>query len=117
MTEMIAVHDLSYQVGSKKLLERISFAAKAGEVLAIVGPNGAGKSTLLRMLSGEARPSEGTILIRGEALEAMPQRQLAARRAVMLQNSRVAFPFTAFEVVRLGAEGVGIGLSRRDRDQ
>lgn len=117
MTEMIAVHNLSYQVGPKKLLERISFAAKAGEVLAIVGPNGAGKSTLLRMLSGEARPSEGTILIRGEALEAMPQRQLAARRAVMLQNSRVAFPFTAFEVVRLGAEGVGIGLSRRDRDQ
>ena len=117
MTEMIAVHDLTYQIGPKKLLEQISFSAKSGEVLAIVGPNGAGKSTLLRMLSGEARPSEGTILIGGEKLEAVPQRQLAARRAVMLQNSRVAFPFTGFEVVRLGAEGVGIGLSRRDRDQ
>lgn len=117
MTEMLAVRDLTYQLGQKKLLEQISFEAKAGEVLAIVGPNGAGKSTLLRMLSGEDRPSKGTILIGGQKLDAVPQRQLAARRAVMLQNSRVAFPFTAFEVVRLGAEGIGIGLSRRDRDQ
>jgi iron complex transport system ATP-binding protein len=35
----------------------------------------------------------------------------------MLQNSRVVFPFTAFEVVRLGTEGIGVGLSRRDRDK
>lgn len=117
MTEMLAVHDLTYQLGQRKLLEQISFVAEAGEVLAIVGPNGAGKSTLLRMLSGEARPSEGTILIGGQRLDAVPQRRLAARRAVMLQNSRVAFPFTAFEVVRLGTEGIGIGLSRKDRDR
>lgn len=117
MTEILAVHDLTYQLGQRKLLEQISFVGKAGEVLAIVGPNGAGKSTLLRMLSGEARPSEGTILIGGQRLDAVPQRQLAARRAVMLQNSRVAFPFTAFEVVRLGTEGIGVGLSRKDRDR
>jgi iron complex transport system ATP-binding protein len=117
MTGMLVVRDLMYQLGHRKLLEQISFVAKAGEVLAIVGPNGAGKSTLLRMLSGETRPSEGSISIGGQQLDAVPQRQLAARRAVMLQNSRVVFPFTAFEVVRLGTEGIGVGLSRKDRDK
>lgn len=117
MTDLLAVRDLTYQLGNRKLLEQISFVAEAGEVLAIVGPNGAGKSTLLRMLSGEGRPSEGSVSIGGRKLEVIPQRQLAARRAVMLQNSRVVFPFTAFEVVRLGTEGVGVGLSRKDRDK
>ena len=117
MTDLLAVRDLTYQLGNRKLLEQISFVAEAGEVLAIVGPNGAGKSTLLRMMSGEGRPSEGSVSIGGRKLEVIPQRQLAARRAVMLQNSRVVFPFTAFEVVRLGTEGVGVGLSRKDRDK
>ena len=35
----------------------------------------------------------------------------------MLQSSRVAFPFTGFEVVQLGTEGIGAGLSRKDRDR
>lgn len=117
MTELLAVRDLTYQVGNRRLLDQVSFTADAGHVLAVVGPNGAGKSTLLRMLSGELQPSGGQISISGHAIETIPQRQLAAKRAVMLQNSRVVFPFTAFEVVRLGAEGIGIGLSRRDRDQ
>jgi iron complex transport system ATP-binding protein len=98
-------------------LEEISFSAEAGDVLAIVGPNGAGKSTLLRLLSGEARPTAGCIAISGQRLETIPQRRLAAKRAVMLQNSRVVFPFTGFEVVRLGTEGIGAGLSRKDRDR
>jgi iron complex transport system ATP-binding protein len=117
MTELLAVRDLTYRLGNRKLLEEISFSAEAGDVLAIVGPNGAGKSTLLRLLSGEARPTAGCIAISGQRLETIPQRRLAAKRAVMLQNSRVVFPFTGFEVVRLGTEGIGAGLSRKDRDR
>lgn len=117
MTDLLTVRDVTFELGGRKLLDEISFVAEAGEVLAIVGPNGAGKSTLLRMLSGEAKPTAGQISLDGRALSIIPQRQLAAKRAVMLQNSRVVFPFTGFEVVRLGTEGIGIGLSRKDRDR
>jgi iron complex transport system ATP-binding protein len=117
MTELLAVRDVTFQIGNRRLLDQVSFTAEAGSVLAIVGPNGAGKSTLLRMLSGEWKPTGGSVSISGELLSSIPQRRLAAKRAVMLQNSRVVFPFTAFEVVRLGAEGIGAGLSQADRDR
>jgi len=117
MSELLVVRDLTHKIGNRRLLDQVSFTAEAGSVLAIVGPNGAGKSTLLRMLSGESTPTGGSVSIAGESLSAIPQRRLAAKRAVMLQNSRVAFPFTAFEVVRLGAEGIGVGLSHADRDR
>jgi iron complex transport system ATP-binding protein len=117
MTDLLAASGITYQVGHRRLLDRVSFTAARGSVVAIVGPNGAGKSTLLRALSGELQPTDGEVSIAGRKIGEIPQRRLAARRAVMLQNSRVVFPFTAFEVVRLGAEGVGIGLSHKDRDR
>lgn len=117
MTDLLTVRGVTYQVGNRRLLDRVSFAAAPGDVLAVVGPNGAGKSTLLRALSGELQPTDGDVSIAGQKIGEIPQRRLAAKRAVMLQNSRVVFPFTAFEVVRLGAEGVGIGLSHKDRDR
>ena len=117
MSELLAASNLTFTVGARRLVDDISFAAEPGAVLAIVGPNGAGKSTLLRLLSGELRPTSGEVTIDGRPIRTMAQYRLAAKRAVMSQNSRVAFPFTAFEVVRLGAEGIGIGLSAKDRDR
>ena len=55
------------------------------------------------------------MLLDGQPIGAIAPARLA-ERAVMLQSSRVAFPFTGFEVVRLGTEGIGAGLSRKDRD-
>lgn len=47
------------------VLANISFTVEPGEVIAVVGPSGAGKSTLLRMLSGGARPLQGSIRFDG----------------------------------------------------
>ena len=52
--ELVALHD-------------VSFALRAGEVLAVVGPNGAGKTTLLSIIAGTQRASAGTVLVNGAA--------------------------------------------------
>jgi iron complex transport system ATP-binding protein len=117
MTELLTAERVTFSVGSRRLVNEIDFSAEPGRVVAIVGPNGAGKSTLLRLLSGELRPTSGNVLIAGQPVTAIPPARLAAKRTMMLQNSRVVFPFTAFEVVRLGAEGIGAGLTRKDRDR
>ncbi len=40
------------------VLEKISLAVRAGEVLAILGPSGSGKSTLLRIMIGLLQPKQ-----------------------------------------------------------
>lgn len=55
------VRDLARTFNRRPVLERLSFTARAGEVLAVTGPNGAGKSTLLRIVAGLLRPSRGEL--------------------------------------------------------
>jgi ABC-type polysaccharide/polyol phosphate transport system ATPase subunit len=47
-------------------LKGVSFNVASGECVGIVGKNGAGKSTLLSALLGSARPSKGTVTVRGK---------------------------------------------------
>lgn len=105
---------VSFKIGDKTLLEEVSLAVAPGEVMAIVGPNGAGKSTLLKLLSGDLRPSSGKVLLQGKPLSDWSSREQARLRAVLPQQSRLNFPFTALEVVLLGRMPHGTGGSRRD---
>lgn len=80
----------------------VDFELHAGQVLALVGPNGAGKSTLLSVLAGDIEPAAGTVLLQGEDLHGLKLAELARRRAVLLQEQRLSFPFTVGEVVAMG---------------
>jgi iron complex transport system ATP-binding protein len=117
MTTVLSARSVSVRRGGRDLLSRLSLDLAPGALTAVVGPNGAGKSTLLKVLAGEIAPSAGTVTLDGKPLAAHRPWDLAARRAVMPQAARLAFAFTAFEVARLGAEGIGRGLTARDRDR
>ena len=56
--DVIAVHDVSLDVGDK-------------EFVALVGPSGSGKSTLLRIINGLIPPTEGRILYQGRELRSV----------------------------------------------
>ncbi|MBZ5638939.1 MAG: ABC transporter ATP-binding protein [Acidobacteriia bacterium] len=73
-----------------------------GEIAAVLGPNGTGKTTLVRLASASLRPDAGTILLRGRELAVIPAAERAREVAVVPQESRPAFDFTAREVVRMG---------------
>jgi iron complex transport system ATP-binding protein len=89
-------------VGGALLLDDVSLSVAPGDVVAIIGPNGAGKSTLLRALAGDVRPAHGAVRLLGRPLHAWPVQEQARRRAVLPQQSTLAFAFTAREVVLLG---------------
>ena len=50
--KVLQLRDVSVSVGSRALIENISFEVTAGEIMGIIGPNGGGKSTLLKAILG-----------------------------------------------------------------
>ncbi|MGD8195425.1 heme ABC transporter ATP-binding protein [Herbiconiux sp. P18] len=89
-------------IGGAGILHDVSFEASAGELVALIGPNGAGKSTLLGVVTGDQPVSAGRVEIDGRDLGAWSLAELGRRRAVLLQQNGVFFPFTVQEVVQMG---------------
>lgn len=98
----IAAQGVSFRVGRVPLVRGVSLEAGPGEFVAIVGANGAGKSTLLRLLAGDLAPTEGEVLLDGRPVGAYRPGELARRRAVLPQQSRIEFAFTVRQVVEMG---------------
>ena len=97
---MLALDSVTVRAGQATLLDALSLHVAPGEVVAVVGPNGAGKTTALRLLAGETAPASGRVTLDGQPLADAPD--LALRRAVLPQESALAFGFTALDVVLLG---------------
>jgi iron complex transport system ATP-binding protein len=107
MTPLIEASDVVVTINGRTIVDRVTLAVAPGEIVALVGPNGAGKSTFLRTLSGEIRPTAGTVAIGGKPIHILPAPELAQRRAMLSQHTTVTFPFTVSEIVRMGAHPSG----------
>lgn len=93
---------VGYRVGDRQILHDVSLDVAPGEVLALIGPNGAGKSTLLSLLAGDAAPSSGQVTLGGRPLADYRPVELARTRAMLLQQTSVAFSYTVGQVVQMG---------------
>lgn len=99
---MIRADGVGVDLDGSTVLDDVSLDVVDGEVLVLVGPNGAGKSTLLGVLSGERRPTRGTVEFDGRDLSRIRGGELARMRSVLTQDNAVSFPFRVIEVVAMG---------------
>lgn len=69
-----------------QVLRNVDLSVAAGETLAIVGASGSGKSTLLHLLGGLDAPSEGSVVLKGQALN-----DLSPQAQGQLRNQHLGF--------------------------
>jgi len=82
-------------------VDRVSFAVRAGEKVAIVGPSGAGKSTLFHLLLRFYDPASGVISFDGVPVNAVDPSEVRSHIALVPQDS-VVFATSARENIRFG---------------
>ncbi|PKY11628.1 ABC transporter ATP-binding protein [Acidithiobacillus marinus] len=104
---ILAVADLSVDLGGRSILRDVSFDLHPGQLCALIGENGAGKTTLLRTLLGLISQRTGTVMIDGEA----PRKH---RALVGYVPQKITFdpdlPLRTRDLVRLGLDGHRLGL-------
>ena len=88
----------------RRVLRSADLCLRPGELTAVIGPNGEGKTTLLRCLAGVLRPLAGQVLLDGQSLGSLSERERARRVAVLPQRpgTREALDLPAEDVVLLG---------------
>jgi ABC-type Mn2+/Zn2+ transport system ATPase subunit len=103
----VECRNLAAGYGGEPVLRDVTFAAQAGESIAVLGPNGGGKTTLFRALLHEIEPLTGSA-------------ELNARTAYVAQTDRTSldFPVSALDVALMGALARGrwwLPATRADR--
>ena len=84
-------------------LKDIGFRIQGGSVMALVGENGAGKSTLLKILSGDLKPDEGSIILSGKTLDfSAPCDAFAAGISVIYQERQLVPTVSVMENIYAG---------------
>ena len=73
---LLSVEGLNKSYGGVHAVRGVTFALKAGEILALIGPNGAGKSTCFDMLNGQITPSAGRVTLLGQDTTGERPRQI-----------------------------------------
>jgi lipopolysaccharide export system ATP-binding protein len=78
---LLEVEGLVKYFGRRLVVNGVSFAVNAGEVVGLLGPNGAGKTTSFRMATGQIPPNGGRVTFNGEDVTPLPM-FLRARRGM-----------------------------------
>ncbi len=105
MGELLRTVGLSRSFGGLMATSDVAIALERGRLHAVLGPNGAGKSTLINLLSGDLRPSSGSIVYKGHDItHASANRRSRLGIGRSYQKTNIFPQFTAFENCRLAAQ-------------
>lgn len=101
-----------------QIIKNVSFEIQDGECVALTGKSGSGKSTLLYMVSSLDNPTSGRVLLQGQDIAQMDQRELHRFRnqhmGFIFQYHYLLPEFSALENVLMPAIKAGVAEKKRD---
>jgi len=105
----LKVNDLDVHYNIFQALWNVSMEVKSKEIVSIIGSNGSGKSTLLNTIAGHLTPSNGSIELFGERIEALPPHRTVPKGISLVPEGRRIFPrLTVYENLVMGAYAKGL---------
>jgi branched-chain amino acid transport system ATP-binding protein len=107
---LLELKDVRVNYGGIEAVKGISFDVRDGEIVTLIGGNGAGKTTTLKTISGLKRPSEGSILYKGERIDSLRADEVVSLGICQSPEGRHIFArMSVSENLLMGAYG------RRDK--
>jgi branched-chain amino acid transport system ATP-binding protein len=107
---LLELNEIHTYYGAIHALRGVTLNVEEGEIVTLIGSNGAGKSTTLRTISGQLRPRQGTITLRGKRIEARPPHEIVELGVCQSPEGRRVFSrMSVHENLEMGA------FSRRDK--
>ena len=103
----------TYQQGNNAL-NGASMQIEDGEFVFLIGPSGSGKSTIIKMITGELKPTSGTVHVNGYSLERIRKREIPYLRrtvGVVFQDFRLIENMTVYDNVAFAMRVVGAGTA------
>lgn len=110
-SEMIEFTDVvkSYQEGNNAL-NGVTMQIEDGEFCFLVGPSGSGKSTIIKLITGELKPTSGSVHVNGYSLERIRKREIPYLRrtvGVVFQDFRLIPNMTVYDNVAFAMRVIG----------
>jgi phospholipid/cholesterol/gamma-HCH transport system ATP-binding protein len=100
------LEDVCVRYGEKIVMQNLTLDVVEGAITCIIGLSGAGKSTILRLLNGLKKPDSGRVIVKGQDITEMRERDLIELR----RSIGFAFQFSAlFDSLSIG-ENVALPL-------
>ena len=99
----------SYVEGNEAL-RGVNLQVEDGEFAFLVGPSGSGKSTIIKLITGEIKPTSGTVHVNGYSLERIRKREIPYLRrtiGVVFQDFRLIENKTVYENVAFAMRAIG----------
>jgi branched-chain amino acid transport system ATP-binding protein len=111
---LVQLEDLHTYYGKSHILHGVSLQVGVGEVVGLLGRNGVGKSTTLKTIMGLVQPSQGKVLLDGNAITGTPAYKLARLGIGYVPEDRRIFRLlTVMENLRTGLDRHGVTEERR----
>jgi branched-chain amino acid transport system ATP-binding protein len=104
MRDLLRFQDVNTHYGDLHVLKDVNYTIGDGEIVSLLGGNACGKSTTMKTIMGVVRPTTGSVIFDGVAIEKMSTADRVKRGIAPVLEARRLFPrMTVFENLEMGA--------------